>query len=74
MHPRHHATPCPGQANQEVLSRLPLTTAAEFDAAVAAARAAFPKWRSTPLPTRARVMFKFQELIRANMVRPQYRV
>lgn len=51
------------QANQEVISRLPLTTPAEFDAAVSAAKAAFPKWRDTPVSTRARVMFKFQELI-----------
>ncbi|GIL53861.1 hypothetical protein Vafri_9374 [Volvox africanus] len=54
-------------ATQDVLSRLPLTTKAEFDSAVAAATKAFPKWRSTPVPTRVRVMFKFQELIRANM-------
>lgn len=26
------------------------------------------RWRNTPLLTRTRVMFKFQELIRANMV------
>lgn len=51
------------------MSRLPLTTAAEFNAAVAAAKAAFPAWRSTPVPTRARVMLKFQELIRQNWVR-----
>eukprot|EP00775_Hariotina_reticulata_P009074 gene9074-9244_t len=53
-------------ATQEVVSRLPLTTAAEFEAAVQAAKAAFPAWRSTPVPTRARVMLKFQELIRQN--------
>jgi len=57
------------QATQEVVSRLPLTTAAEFEAAVQAAKAAFPAWRSTPVPTRARVMLKFQELIRQNWVR-----
>ncbi|KXZ55722.1 hypothetical protein GPECTOR_2g1272 [Gonium pectorale] len=55
-------------ATQDVLSRLPLTTKAEFAAAVSSAEAAFPRWRSTPVPTRVRVMFKFQELIRANMV------
>lgn len=53
-------------ATQEVVSRLPETTAAEFNAAVAAAKAAFPAWRATPVPTRQRVMLKFQELIRAN--------
>ncbi|KAG2491870.1 hypothetical protein HYH03_009823 [Edaphochlamys debaryana] len=54
-------------ATQDVLSRLPLSTRSEFDAAVAAASAAFPKWRVTPVPTRIRVMLKYQELIRANM-------
>lgn len=56
------------QATQEVVSRLPETTTAEFNAAVAAAKAAFPAWRATAVPTRQRVMLKFQELIRANWV------
>jgi malonate-semialdehyde dehydrogenase (acetylating) / methylmalonate-semialdehyde dehydrogenase len=59
------------QATQEVVSRIPLTTADEFKAAVDAARTAFPGWRNTPVTTRQRVMFKFQELIRANMVIPR---
>lgn len=53
-------------ATQDVVSRLPLTTADEFNAAVASAKAAFPAWRATAVPTRARVMLKFQELIRAH--------
>ena len=36
---------------------------AEVDAAVAAATAAFPGWAATPPLRRARVMFKFKELI-----------
>ena len=36
---------------------------AEVDAAVAAAQAAFPGWAATPPLRRARVMFKFKELI-----------
>nr|AAC03055.1 methylmalonate semi-aldehyde dehydrogenase [Oryza sativa Japonica Group] len=54
-------------ATQEVVSRIPLTTADEFRAAVDAARTAFPGWRNTPVTTRQRIMLKFQELIRANM-------
>ena len=57
------------QATQEVISRLPETTGEEFEAAVSAARDAFPAWRRTPVPTRARVMLKLQQLIRENMVR-----
>ncbi|KAI8469036.1 MAG: Aldehyde/histidinol dehydrogenase [Monoraphidium minutum] len=55
---------CP--ATQDVLSKLPLTTPSEFEAAVAAAKAAFPAWRDTPVPARARVMLKLQQLIREN--------
>ena len=56
------------QATQEVVSRLPQTTEREFNDAVQAAKDAYPKWRNTALPTRSRVMFKFQELIRQDMV------
>ena len=52
------------------MSRLPETTPAEFNAAVQAAKDAFPKWRNTPLPARSRIMLKLQELIRQNMARP----
>lgn len=45
---------------QEVVSRLPLCTAEEFNAAVQSARDAFPRWRATPVPQRARVMLKLQ--------------
>ncbi|KAK9829200.1 hypothetical protein WJX72_004455 [[Myrmecia] bisecta] len=54
-------------ATQEVVSRLPQTTPAEFNAAVQAAKDAFPAWRRTPVPHRLRVMFKLQQLIRENM-------
>ena len=57
------------QATQEVISRLPETTGEEFEAAVSAAKNAFPAWRQTPVPTRARAMLKLQQLIRENMVR-----
>jgi malonate-semialdehyde dehydrogenase (acetylating)/methylmalonate-semialdehyde dehydrogenase len=42
---------------------LPLADAAQVDAAVAAAQAAFPAWAATPPQKRARVMFKLRELI-----------
>ena len=61
--------PCRPQATQDVLSRLPLTTPSEFNSAVAAAAAAYPVWRDTPVPVRARVMLRFQDLIRAHTVR-----
>lgn len=56
------------QATQEVVSRVPLCTASELNEAVSAAKEAFPKWRNTPVPMRARVMLKLQEFIRRDMV------
>lgn len=35
----------------------------QADAAVAAAHAAFPAWRATPSPDRARVLFRYRELL-----------
>ncbi|KAI4378442.1 hypothetical protein MLD38_015922 [Melastoma candidum] len=54
-------------ATQEVVSQVPLTTPKEFEAAVSAAKEAFPSWRNTPVTTRQRVMLKFQELIRRDI-------
>ncbi len=53
-------------ANQEVLATIPYATAAEIDAAVAAAGDAQREWREVPTPERARLMFKYQELLKAN--------
>ncbi len=54
-------------ATQQALARVPMATRAEVDAAVAAAKAAFPAWRRTPIGTRARIFLKYQQLIRENM-------
>jgi malonate-semialdehyde dehydrogenase (acetylating) / methylmalonate-semialdehyde dehydrogenase len=43
--------------------RVAMGGAAEVDAAVKAAAAAFPAWAATPPLTRARVLFKFRELM-----------
>ena len=43
-----------------------LANAADVNTAVAAAQAAFPAWADTPPIRRARVMFKFLELVRTN--------
>src|SRR6187402_485447 len=50
-------------ATGSVSGQVALANASEVDAAVAAARAAFPKWADTPPIRRARVMFKFLELL-----------
>ena len=46
-----------------VAARVPLATREEVERAVAAAAAAFPKWADTTPLRRARVLFKFRELV-----------
>jgi malonate-semialdehyde dehydrogenase (acetylating)/methylmalonate-semialdehyde dehydrogenase len=46
-----------------------LATAAEVDAAVHCAASAFRAWANVPPPRRARVMFRFQELLNQNVKR-----
>lgn len=50
-------------ATGAVAREVKLGDAADVDAAVAAARAAFPKWADTPPLRRARVLFKFLDLM-----------
>ncbi len=51
----------------EVQAQTPLGTEDEVRAAIAAAQAAFPGWAATNPQKRARVMFKFKELVEAHM-------
>ncbi|MFM7535274.1 MAG: CoA-acylating methylmalonate-semialdehyde dehydrogenase [Acidimicrobiales bacterium] len=53
-------------ATGELQAEVDFATVAEVDAAVAAAKAAFPAWRSTSLSRRAEIMFHLRELIDAN--------
>jgi malonate-semialdehyde dehydrogenase (acetylating)/methylmalonate-semialdehyde dehydrogenase len=56
-------------ATQEVIAEVPYSTSDEIDNAVAAAAEAFKTWKNIPISTRARLFFRFQELIRKNMGR-----
>ena len=51
----------------QVQARVALGTAADLDRAVAAAQAAQPGWAATNPQRRARVMFRFKELVEAEM-------
>jgi malonate-semialdehyde dehydrogenase (acetylating)/methylmalonate-semialdehyde dehydrogenase len=53
-------------ATGELLAQVPLSGADDVDAAVAAARAAFPDWRATSPVKRARAVFALRELLDAN--------
>jgi malonate-semialdehyde dehydrogenase (acetylating) / methylmalonate-semialdehyde dehydrogenase len=50
-------------AKGRVSSQVPMSTAADVDVAVGAARRAFESWSSTPPVRRARVLFKFKSLL-----------
>jgi len=53
-------------ATNEVVCQVPESTQEEMEAATAAAKAAFATWKEVSVPNRARVMLKFQQLIRDN--------
>src|SRR5438477_6907214 len=50
-------------AKGEVIAHVPLSPASDVDAAAAAALAAVPEWRATPVAERARRMVAFRELL-----------
>ncbi len=58
--------PVTNPATGKVSRRVPFCNAADVDAAVKAATAAYPGWRDTPPLRRARVMQKFLQLLQAN--------
>ncbi len=53
----------PNPATGEVLAKVPLSSREELDAAVAAAKEAFREWRKVPVPRRARILFRYQQLL-----------
>jgi malonate-semialdehyde dehydrogenase (acetylating)/methylmalonate-semialdehyde dehydrogenase len=50
-------------ATEEVLAYVPLSGRDDLDQAVAAAQEAFQIWGRTPVPRRARTLFKYQQLL-----------
>jgi malonate-semialdehyde dehydrogenase (acetylating)/methylmalonate-semialdehyde dehydrogenase len=50
----------------EILGRVPLSTTAELDRAVAAARAAFPAWSATPVARRCEPLYRLADLLQQN--------
>ena len=55
--------PVTDPATGEALGQVPVSGPADVDRAVAAAHAAFPAWRRTPVPERARVLFRLKALL-----------
>ena len=56
--------PVTNPANQEVLCEAPAATADEMERAIAAAKAAFLEWREVPVSERARLMLRYQHLLK----------
>ncbi|HEV2131477.1 MAG TPA: aldehyde dehydrogenase family protein, partial [Longimicrobiaceae bacterium] len=59
--------PVTNPATGEQLGRVPLSTAQDVDAAVSAARDAFPEWRRTPAPQRVQVLFRLKALLEQHL-------
>lgn len=56
--------PVTNPATQEVLCEVPYATQSEMEAAYASAKAAFLTWKETPISERARVMMRYQALLK----------
>jgi len=63
------ATPIFNPSTGEVIAECPVGDAQLVDEAVQAAQAAFPAWRDTPPVERARVFFRYRQLLEANFDR-----
>ncbi|MDH3271987.1 MAG: CoA-acylating methylmalonate-semialdehyde dehydrogenase [Gemmatimonadota bacterium] len=57
------SVPVTNPASGTEIGRVPLSSRADVDAAVQAAKQAFPMWRATPSPVRARVLFRLKALL-----------
>lgn len=60
------STPVFNPSRGTEIARCPAGTAADVDAAVAAARAALPEWSQTPPGDRARILFRYKALLEEN--------
>src|ERR1041384_781802 len=49
--------------NNDIVGRFPLSTSDDVNAAVNAAQNAFDRWRNTPAPKRAEVLFRLGEVL-----------
>ncbi|TVY07943.1 CoA-acylating methylmalonate-semialdehyde dehydrogenase [Paenibacillus cremeus] len=53
----------PNPATGAAIAQVPLSVRSDVEAAVAAARLAFPEWSAMAVPKRARILFKYQQLL-----------
>ncbi|WP_368653108.1 CoA-acylating methylmalonate-semialdehyde dehydrogenase [Ornithinibacillus sp. 4-3] len=53
----------PNPATEEILCQVPISTREDLDDAVAVAKEAYTSWSNTAVPRRARILFKYQQLL-----------
>lgn len=53
----------PNPATGEIMELVPISNFDDFDFAVNSAKEAYKTWSTTPVPRRARLMFKYQQLL-----------
>ena len=59
-----HSHAITNPATQQTLAELTFASSAQVDEAVAAAKAAFESWKEVPVPERARLMMRYQALLK----------
>jgi malonate-semialdehyde dehydrogenase (acetylating)/methylmalonate-semialdehyde dehydrogenase len=59
--------PVTNSSTGEVIAEAPCCTVEEVNSAVAAAKAAFPGWSTTPVQNRTAVMFRFRALLDSHL-------
>ncbi|MBY4575461.1 methylmalonate-semialdehyde dehydrogenase (CoA acylating) [Gordonia paraffinivorans] len=64
-----HRTGVYNPATGRITGNVALATTDDVDAAVSAAAAAFPSWAATPAHIRARILFRFRDLVEQNAER-----
>ncbi|HEX7065982.1 MAG TPA: CoA-acylating methylmalonate-semialdehyde dehydrogenase [Bacillales bacterium] len=55
--------PVPNPATEEILANVPISNQADVEKAVQSAQKAYENWSTTPVPKRARILFKYQQLL-----------
>ncbi|MEK4760967.1 CoA-acylating methylmalonate-semialdehyde dehydrogenase [Viridibacillus sp. FSL E2-0187] len=56
----------PNPATGEILAEVPISTQEDLEKAVEAAKQAFTSWKKVAVPQRARILFKYQQLLIEN--------
>ncbi|MFF3099984.1 CoA-acylating methylmalonate-semialdehyde dehydrogenase [Viridibacillus arvi] len=56
----------PNPATGEILAEVPISTQQDLEKAVEAAKQAFTSWKKVAVPQRARILFKYQQLLIEN--------